>query len=349
MCLCPLRREEKQFGTKPAGISLMWPDRAEADSSRMSEYYIQCGGDMTIENREVDILIIGGGPAGLTAGIYAARAGRKTIVLEGRAPSLLGHGYLLENYPGFPSIDSNELLRKFREHARHFGAEILEGEVINLSLSSQPKYAATSDLFIQAGAVILASGKPLSRGRMIPGEEVFIGMGVSYCATCDGPLYRGKKVAALGSGVEAEEDIKSLRQMGVEVVWFPTNHKMEKARLEDFQKQGVEIVTDVKIKSIEGQGHVEKLVVDKNGEPIVYDVEAVFIFREIPTGPLFTQAGVELDHKQCIKVNRFQESNLDGVYAGGDITCGGMQVVSGAGEGAVAAIQAVKFLRKRED
>lgn len=301
---------------------------------------------MTIENHQVDILIIGGGPAGLTAGLYAARAGRKTIVLEGRASSLLEHGYLLENYPGFLSIDSNELLDKFRQHARHFGAEILEGEVINLSLSSQPKYAATSELFIQAKAVVIASGKPLSKGRMIPGEEAFIGMGVSYCATCDGPLYRGKKVAALGK--EAEEDLTALLQMGVDVVWFPGRGELEESRLAAFQKKGVEIVTDVKIKAIEGRDRAEKLVVEKAGELLDYAVEAVFIFREIPTGPLFTQAGLELDHKQCIKVNRLQESNLEGIYAAGDITCGGMQVVSGAGEGAVAAIQAVKYLRTLE-
>lgn len=307
------------------------------------------GGNAAVQNLKADILIIGGGPAGLASGLYGARAGRKTIILEGRAPSLLEHGYILENYPGFLSIDSNELLNKFREHARHFGAEIIEGEVINLSLSSQPKYVASSQYFIEAKAVIVASGKPLSAGRMIPGEESFVGMGVSYCATCDGPLYKGKKVAAIGYGEEAEEDIKALRQMGVNVIWFPGGGDIDKSRIESFRTLGVDVVEGAKAAAISGKGRAEQLLVMREGREETYEVAAVFIFREVPTGPLFSKAGVELDHKQCIKVTRYQETNLDGVFAAGDITCGGMQVVAGAGEGAVAAIQAIKFLRRLED
>jgi thioredoxin reductase (NADPH) len=307
------------------------------------------GGNAAIRNLDADILIIGGGPAGLTSGLYGARAGRKTIILEGRAPSLLKHGYLLENYPGFLSIDSVELLSKFKEHARFFGAEIIEGEVINLSLSSQPKFVATSQHFIEAKAVIIASGKPLSTGRMIPGEESFVGMGVSYCATCDGPLYKGKKVAALGHGEEADEDISALLQMGVDVIWFPGGGDTDRSRIEAFRNLGGEVVSDVKVKAITGKGRAERLLVERDGREEEHEVSAVFIFREVPTGPLFAQAGVELDHKQCIKVSRFQETNLHGVFAAGDITCGGMQVVAGAGEGAVAAIHAIKFLRSLED
>ena len=124
-----------------------------------------------IKTRSTEILIIGGGAAGLSAAIYAARAGRKAIVLEGRASSRLKLGYSVENYPGFIAIDSAELLQKFRDHAEHFGAEIIGDEAITFSLASDPKYVTTRDMLFESKAVIVASGKPITSGRMIPGEE----------------------------------------------------------------------------------------------------------------------------------------------------------------------------------
>ena len=302
-----------------------------------------------IENREVDILVIGGGPAGLTAGLYAARAGRRTIVLEGRSPSLLDLDYTIENYPGFVSISSRDLLQKFRRHAEHFGAGVIDAEVIDMSLATDPKFVATSVLFIQAKAVIIASGKPLSKSKMIPGEESLVGMGVSYCATCDGPLYKDRPVAAVGLGDEAAEDVLALHQLGCRVSWFPSSGDKEpasKALMERVEKLGIAVFPEAQVREIKGRTRVEGLTVERKGRSEDIEAAAVFIFREIPTGPLFAKAGVELDHKQCIKVDRFQRTNLEGVFAAGDVTCGGMQVVSGAGEGAVAAVQAVKFLRK---
>jgi len=118
---------------------------------------------------ETDILIIGAGPAGLTAAIYAARSGKKTLVLESeRAASRLALGYELENYPGFAAINSRELLDKFRSQAAGFGAEFATGDVIALSLESSPKFVSTSDAFIEARAVILATGKPFAKERQIP-------------------------------------------------------------------------------------------------------------------------------------------------------------------------------------
>jgi len=150
-----------------------------------------------MEKIKADILIIGAGPAGLTAAIYAARAGKATVVLEGeRASSRLSIGYELENYPGFRSVDSAALLATFRAQAESFGARFVRGDAIALSLESKPKFVSTSDAFIEAAAVILAMGKPLAKERQIPGEERLLGYGVSYCAVCDGPLYRGRSVVA---------------------------------------------------------------------------------------------------------------------------------------------------------
>jgi len=170
-----------------------------------------------IKTLSADIIIVGGGPAGLAAGIYASRAGKKTIVLQGRTSSRLSIGYTIENYPGFISINSQDLLEKFKGHAEHFGAQVITGDAIDYNLTSDPKYVTTRDTLIGAKAVILAPGRTLPRTKIIPGEERLLGMGVSYCATCDGPLYRGSRVAALGNSDEAAEDILLLEQMGCEV------------------------------------------------------------------------------------------------------------------------------------
>jgi thioredoxin reductase (NADPH) len=302
-----------------------------------------------LNNIKADILVIGAGPAGLTAALYAARAGKRVVVLEGRAASRLSLGYEIENYPGFPSINSLELLGKFKDHARRFGAEIVSGDAIALLLDSDPKYVTTKDSFIEAGAVILATGKPLSRERMIPGEDRLTGLGVSYCATCDGPLYRGADVVAYGHAAEAVEDVLALEQLGCRVHWIPGVRGGEAAgpAADELVRKGIRVHPDVEIVEIAGDKRVEKVVLGKGSVREELAVAGVFIFREIPTAPFFSRAGIVLDNQQCLAVDRSQKTNLPGVFAAGDVTCGGLQIASAVGEGCVAALQALAWLRKR--
>ena len=276
----------------------------------------------TITSITTEILIIGTGPAGLTAGLYASRAGKKTLILEGRTASRLSIGYKLENYPGFISIDSQELLKKMRDHAEHFGAEIMIGDAINFSLSTNPKYVSTRDAMIEAKAVIIATGRGLSKAKLIPGEEKFLGMGISYCATCDGPLFRGQTIVALGNSDEAAEDILALKGMDCDVRWIPGEPEIKVAEklLKEIHEKGIPFLKKTKIKSIEGDHRVKKVVVETEGEEEELEVPAIFIFREIPSTSLFAKAGVELDHRQCIQVDRQQKTNLEGVFAAGDVT-----------------------------
>jgi thioredoxin reductase (NADPH) len=304
---------------------------------------------MAIKNIAADLLIIGGGPAGLTAALYGARAGLKTVVLEGRGPSRLSIGYQIENYPGFLSIDSRELLDKFRKQAERFGAEIVSADVFDFSLSSDPKYAISRDTMVQAEAVILATGKPFIKERMIPGEENFLGMGVSYCATCDGPLYRGQTVAAWGDSEEAAEDVLALAQMGCKVTWIPGEKDALAAPpdlLEEVRAKNIPVLLRTKVKSIVGEKRLEKIILEKGGGEEPFQLSAFFIFREGLNSPLLLKAGLKLDHKQCLAVDRFQRTNLGGVFAAGDITCGGMQIITACGEGGLAAMQAIQYLRK---
>lgn len=303
----------------------------------------------TVTNITTEILIIGSGPAGLTAGIYASRAGRKTLILEGRAASRLSIGYSLENYPGFISIDSQELLQKMRGHAEHFGVQIVTGDAINFSLTTDPKYVTTKDALIEAKAVIIATGRGISKARMIPGEEKFLGTGVSYCATCDGPLFRGQTVVAFGNSEEAAEDTLALSGMDCDVRWIPGEPELNVSKdlLKEIGEKGIPVLKKTKVKSLQGDQRMKKVVVETEGKEEELDVPAIFIFREIPSTSLFAKAGVELDHRQCIHVDRQQKTNLEGVFAAGDVTCGGLQIASAVGEGCVAAIKAISFIRKK--
>jgi thioredoxin reductase (NADPH) len=303
---------------------------------------------MSIKSLKTDVLIVGAGPAGLTAGIYVARAGKKALILEGRSVSRLAIPYTIENYPGFPSIESRELLGIFRRQAVSFGAEIVEGDAIAFGLDGAPKYVTTKEAVIEAGAVVLATGKPVPKERLIPGEERLIGQGVSYCATCDGPLFRGATVAAVGHSEDALEDVRALQAMGIRVLWVPGRQggAADSPEARGLEDRGVTIRREGAIKEIRGPERVEGVLVESASGSEVVPVAAVFIFREIPAGPLFERAGIKLDHKQCVAVDRFQRTNIPGVFAAGDITCGGLQVVSAAGEGCVAGMQALVFLRK---
>jgi thioredoxin reductase (NADPH) len=257
----------------------------------------------------------------------------------------------VENYPGFISIESTELLAKFREHAKHVGAEIVDAEATVFSFASDPKFVTSRDRLFEAKAIIIASGKPIATGRLIPGEEKMIGMGVSYCSTCDGPLFRGRTAAAVGNSDEAAEDVLALKQMGCDIHWILGDGKeasVAAGLLEDVVKQDIPLYDKSRVKEIRGEGRVESIVFEREGIEQDLKVMGIFIFRESPSAVQFSNAGVELDHKQCVSVDRLQRTNLEGVFAAGDVTCGGMQVVSAAGEGCVAAMQAIKYLRHRE-
>lgn len=303
---------------------------------------------MAIRNVSSDILIVGAGAAGFTAALYAARAGKSAVIIDGRSSaSRLAIGYELENYPGFPSIGSRELLAKFRAHAEAFGARVEAGDVIALSLEGDPKYATTKDAFYEAKAVVIATGKPFGAERMFSGEEKYIGLGVSYCATCDGPLYRGAPVVAFGHSEEAVEEVLTLEQTGCRVIWVPgaKQDKVPAAAAGRIAGKGIPVFWDAKVLGIEGEGRVEGVRIERDGRAEIVPAAALFIFREVPTGPLFSRAGLRLDPRGCIAVDRFQKTNLPGVFAAGDVTCGALQVVVAAGEGCIAALQALAFLR----
>jgi len=299
-----------------------------------------------------DVMIIGGGPAGLTAAIYAARMGMRMLLLEsgvfgGRAL----WAPIVENYPGFPEgISGTGLVERMVEQAKRFGAQMrFPEDVVDLTLNGKVKTVKTRLDEYRSLSIILATGAQ-SRRLLVPGETEFLGQGVSYCAVCDGPLFKGKVTAVVGSSDEAIEDAIYLSALSRKVILATHKRQVEAsdALLETCKgKVNIEIMK-ARVKSILGDRYVKSISVldlESNKESKI-PVDGVFIsLGGIPVTSLAKKAGIVVDERGCIKVDRRQATNVEGIFAAGDCTCGGMQIVIAAGEGARAAIQAYQYVK----
>ncbi len=301
---------------------------------------------------EYDLVIIGGGPGGLTAAIYASRRNLKTLVVE---KSVFGGNVALtttiENYPGFKSIDGKELAKRFEEHARAAGAELVIDEIVDIQKSEEGFMLRGIEGEYKAKAIVISSGSK-HRPLDVPGEKEFLGKGVSYCATCDAPFYKGKTVAVVGGGNAAVKDANYLSDICKKVYLI---HRRNEFRAEEAdvqklrEKNNVEFVLDSVIEEIIGDDKVKKIRVKnvKTGEEKELELDGIFIdIGEIPNTDLFKALSIQTDKKGYIEVNRKMETNVPGVFAAGDVTGGLAQIVTAAAEGAVAAISAYEFIKK---
>ena len=300
-----------------------------------------------------DVIIIGGGPAGLTAAIYTSRMGMRTLLLErGMLGGRTADAPMIENFPGFPEgISGVELVERMIKQAEKFGVEMkFPEEVIDLDLKGRIKTVATRTDMYRSLGVIIATGTQRKK-LLVPGETEFLGRGVSYCVVCDGPLFKGKVTAVIGSGDEAFEDALYLSNLSSKVFLVTEKEEIEAAKSlidECKEKENIEILK-AKVKSILGEEFVKSIVIsDLDGkEDTEIQVDGVFIsVGGIPMTNLVKKTGIAVDKRGCIKVDRRQATNLEGVFAAGDCTCGGMQVVTAVGEGAMAALQAYRYVKK---
>jgi thioredoxin reductase (NADPH) len=303
-------------------------------------------------NEKCDVIIIGAGPAGLTAAIYSAWLGLRTTVLESGIAG--GRAWLapkIENFPGFPEgIKGSELVDKMRAQAERFKAEFrVDEEVVGLEASDSMKRVVTREQTYRAAALIIATGTQRRKLR-VAGETEFLGRGVSYCAVCDGPFFRRKEVVIVGNGAEAAIDALALSELAskVTVVSQEKQLAMEGELLERLKgKANVEFVMG-KVTQIVGDQVVRVIkIVDANTQAeSEREVKGVFIaLGGVPLTAIVQKAGIVTDRNGCLTVDRHQQTNLEGVYAAGDCTCGGMQVVTAAGEGAMAAMKASAYVR----
>lgn len=278
----------------------------------------------------LDIAIIGAGPAGLSAAISGVIRNKKVKVF-GNPPStsFIYKAERVDNYLGMLGTSGEEMMERFVSHAKELGVEIQESKVIEIFPMGDYYMLNVENEFVEARTVILANG--LSKGKVLEGENEFLGRGVSYCATCDGPLYREKQVLVIGDSVHAEEDANYLSEICDKVYYVPLYKEIEHLN------ENIEVLY-TKPKRIFG----EQIVGGIELEDGVQEVSGVFIIKEsIPTTRLLQ--GLELEDK-AIKVNRFMETNLAGVYAAGDCTGKPYQVAKAVGEGNVAVLQAVSYL-----
>jgi len=303
---------------------------------------------------DYDIIILGAGPAGLTAGIYALRRGLKTLVLDKGAPGgRVMEAPLVENYPGFPEpITGAELAKRILTQFERFGGKVrFPEEVISLKLKGDVKNVVTRKTSYTAKVVILAMGVQ-RRKLLIPGEAEFLGRGVSYCAVCDGPFFKGKIVVVVGSEDEAFQDALFLSDMASKVVLVPNSAQImaSTSLINRFkEKANTEIIEKTTAYAIEGDQLVRTLKVKSLIDSVVKDLRVggvLIAVGYVPMTEIIKKAGVEVDERGCIKVDRKQKTNLEGVFAAGDCTCGGMQIITAAGEGARAIISASLTIRK---
>lgn len=300
---------------------------------------------------EKKLLICGAGPAGLSAAIYAGRFGLDTVVLEEKVSGgQAALAAIVENYPGFTSIRGMELMDVMRKQAERSGSEIHDLEQVKKMEKDggRIKIFSEKDTYI-ADAVIIATGREHTK-LGVPGEGTLVGRGVSYCATCDGPLFKGKRVLVVGGGNTACSEALYLSEVAGEVNLV---HRRDDLRAEAYYKRvlnerGVKIHWNTEVKEIVGDKIVKRvrLFNNKTGEESFLDVDAVFIAVGYkPMSEIAKEMGVKLDGEGYIIVDREQKTNIEGVFAAGDITGGVFQIAKAVGEGVTAAVNAYLYIR----
>lgn len=303
--------------------------------------------------REIDIAIIGGGPAGLSAGLYGARAMLKTVVLEKQSPGgqiLLTD--IIENYPGFPGgINPEELTKRMKQQVEEFGGEIILDDIDGLEKQGNLWKVNGWENEYLAKAVIIATGsEPRKLG--VPGEKEFTGRGVSYCATCDAPFFKDQPVAVVGGGDSAVSEAIYITKYASKVYLI---HRRDKLRAEmiwqkrAFENPKIEFIWDTVVTEIKGENKVKELYLKnvKTGEESKLPVEAIFIFVGMNPNVDLVKDIVKLTPSGKIKVNLRMETSVPGIFAAGDVTEVPYEQVSIAvGTGAIAAMTAVEYINK---
>lgn len=296
-----------------------------------------------------DLIIIGSGPAGLSAGIYAARRNLKALVLFQVLGGQMSWAPSVENYPGIKPTPGMKLAEKMKRQAKKFGCKFKLETVVELKLKDEIKKVKTSKRVYSSKAVIIATGSHY-RKLEAEGEDKFIGKGVSYCATCDGPLFKGKKVAVIGGSDAAVKSAVYLSEIASETYLIHRKDQLraEEANQELLEKSHVKIIWNSVVEKIEGDNLVRKIVIKNvnTNEKSELALDGVFVeIGEIPTTEIVKAAGVEINEKNFIKVNQNFETNVPGVFAAGDVTGSFAQIVVAAAEGAEAATNAYLYLK----
>ena len=304
-----------------------------------------------MQQYDFDTVILGGGPAGLSAAIYASRGAISTAIVD---VSMLGgqpSNYLeLENYPGFPIVGGFDLMEKFEEHADKFGVHKFPmQEIEKVDLISNPKTILTKEAEFRAKTVIIATGaQPMKLG--VPGEKEFVGRGVSYCAVCDGAFYKDKIVAVVGGGNAAVEEAMYLTKFASKVYVIHRRNELRADKIVQeraFKNEKIEFIWDSVVKEIKGEDLVNTAVLEnvKTKEITNLSVNGVFPYIGMVPNVDYISGQLEQNAGGFIVTDETMKTSIDGVYAVGDVrTTPLRQVITASADGAVGAVYAVKYL-----
>lgn len=304
-----------------------------------------------MKNIDYDLVIIGGGPAGLTAGLYAARARLNVILIEKIVPG--GQVVIsdwIENYPGFPEgISGPDLVQKMTDQVKRFDLNIENNEVIAIDLSYPVKKITLNDRTITTSTIIIATGaSPKKLG--VPGEDTFFGKGISSCATCDAPFFKDRVVAAVGGGDTAVQESLFLTKF-VKKVYLV--HRRDRLRAEAILQERalasdkIEFIWDSVLTGINGLSHVENISVQnvKTGDITELSVDGCFIWVGILPNTQFLKDAVKLDEQGFIIADLNMETSVPGVFAAGDVRNTTLRQISTAvGDAAIAAFSAEQYI-----
>jgi len=309
------------------------------------------------EEKKYDIVVVGAGPGGLTAGLYAARAQRKVVCLEKLQPGgQIANTEEVEDYPGFEHISGWELAQKMKDHAVKFGLEIESEEVEEVYTDGDDRMVrCASGIIYRAKAVILSTGgSPVFLG--VPGEKEYTGKGVSYCAICDGAFFKDQVIAVAGGGDAAVEEAIFLTKFGSKVCII---HRRDQLRAQKviqqraFDNDKVEIIWDSVVESINGDGNkVTDLTIKnvKKGDKFKLDVGAIFVFIGFRPNSDITREAMRKDQGGYILTDEKMETSISGIYACGDVRAQLVrQITNAVGDGTTAAVAAERRLEELED
>jgi thioredoxin reductase (NADPH) len=309
------------------------------------------------EEKHYDIVIVGGGPGGLTAGLYGARAERKTVCIEKfMVGGQIANTAEVEDYPGFEHISGAELATKMADHAKSFGLEIASDEVVEIYVDGDDRVVkcASGDTYHAKAVILSTGGSPTKLG--VPGELEYTGKGVSYCAICDGAFFRGQVIAVVGGGDAAVEEGMFLTKFASKVYIIHRRDELRAAKVIQsrvFKNEKVEILWDTVVEAVNGS---DKQVTDlalknvKTGEKSKLEVGAVFPFLGFRPNSSMTREALRRDQGGYILTDEKMETSIKGIFACGDVRAQLVrQITNAVGDGTTAAVAAEKYIEDLED